>query len=214
MRDKPEALLIVDIQNDFLPGGALAVPKGNEVIPIINSLQTIFSFVIATKDWHPPKHVSFASTHGKRPGESIEVQGIKQELWPDHCVQGSVGAEFSPALHTDKIRRVFYKGINPAIDDYSDFYDNAHIQSTGVGEYLQSEGIETIYFAGLTTEYCVKYSVLDAIKFFGFKTYVILDACRGIELHPGDVANAVDEMRKAGVKIIQSSDLLAQLTQS
>ena len=196
-----KALLIVDVQNDFLPGGTLAVPQGDEIIPIINDLQKALSCVLATKDWHPPNHISFASSHGKKPGEIIEVQGIKQELWPDHCIQGMEGAEFAPALRKDKIDQVFFKGINPLIDSYSAFYDNAHIRSTGLRESLDSLNVNEIYIVGLATDYCVKYSVLDAAK-LGLNIYVILDGCRGIDLKSGDIERAIEEMKAAGAHLI------------
>jgi nicotinamidase/pyrazinamidase len=204
-----KALLIVDVQNDFLPGGALAVPHGDQVIPVINALQQIFSCVIATKDWHPPDHISFASHHGKKVGEIIEVEGLKQELWPDHCVQGTRGAQFAPSLRTDKIQRIFFKGVDPLIDSYSTFYDNAHLRSTGLWEYLQSLGVNEIYIAGLATEYCVKYSVLDASK-LGLKIHVVLDGCRGIDLKAGNTERAIEEMKAAKAQIINSDQLLAQ----
>jgi nicotinamidase/pyrazinamidase len=201
-----KGLLIVDVQNDFLPGGALGVPKGDQIIPIINQLQEIFTCVIATKDWHPPNHISFASNHGKRAGEIIEVKGMKQELWPDHCIQGSYGAEFAPALHTEKIRRVFFKGVDPQIDSYSTFYDNAHLRATGLGEYLQTLGVDEIYIAGLATDYCVKYSALDGRE-MGLKIHVVLDGCRGIDLKEGDIDRAIEEMKAAGVHMVSSDQL-------
>ncbi len=196
-----KALLIVDVQNDFFPGGALRVPDGKPIIPLINRLQESFSCIVATKDWHPPHHISFASTHGKKPGEIVEVGGMKQVLWPDHCVQGTPGAEFSPLLHKEKIDQVFFKGVDPMIDSYSTFYDNAHLRETGLEKYLRERGINEIVLVGLTTEYCVKYSVLDALE-LGFKITVVLDGCRGVELHPGDCARAIEVMRAAGATIV------------
>lgn len=196
-----KALLIVDVQNDFLPGGALAIPEGDQIIPVINELQNDFDTILATKDWHPPNHISFAKQHGKKPGEIIEVEGRKQELWPDHCVQESQGAEFSPDLRTDKIKKVFYKGTDPKIDSYSTFFDNAHLRSTGLGEYLKENHIDELYIVGLATDYCVKYSVLDGSK-LGLKIYVVLDGCRGIDLKPGDIERAIAEMKQAGASII------------
>lgn len=193
-----KALLIVDLQNDFLPGGALAVPDGDQIIPIVNALQREFTTVVATKDWHPPNHVSFASQHGKQPGEVIQVKGGEQILWPDHCVQGSDGAQFHPALETQKIQKVFFKGSDPSIDSYSTFFDNSHLRSTGLEQYLRERGIDEIYIVGLATDYCVKYSSLDGLR-LGFKVHVILDGCRGIELEPGDIEKAIEEMKEAGV---------------
>lgn len=193
-------LLLVDLQNDFLPGGALAVPQGDQIIPLINELQGAFSCIVATKDWHPPHHISFASHHGKKAGERVEIEGRPQELWPDHCVQGTPGAEFPTALHTEKIEKVFFKGTDPHIDSYSAFYDNAHLRSTNLGSYLKALGIKEVYIVGLVTEYCVKYTALDAIE-LGFKTYVIIDACRGIDLQPGTIDRAIQEMQTIGVVI-------------
>jgi len=194
-------LLIVDVQNDFLPGGSLPVHNGDQIIPLINRLQEQFSCVIASKDWHPKNHISFASRHGKKPGETVEIKGVKQTLWPDHCVQESQGAAFSPQLNTQKIQKVFLKGIDPEIDSYSAFYDNAHARSTGLGEYLQTLGIDEVVLVGLTTDYCVRYSAYDALQ-LGFKVTVVVDACRGIDLQPGDCTRAIQELKNSGVKII------------
>lgn len=200
-----KALLIIDVQNDFLPGGALAVPEGNTIIPVINRLQKqdLFSYILATKDWHPASHISFASHHGKNPGECIEVKGFLQELWPDHCVQGSKGADFAPELQTEKIDQIFFKGTDPSIDSYSAFYDNVHLRSTGLGEHLKKLGVDELYLVGVATDYCVKYSVLDAKK-MGFKVYVILDGCRGIVPESG----ALEEMQSVGALLIDSSELI------
>lgn len=199
-----KALLIVDVQNDFLPGGALGIRGSDQILPVINSLIDQFSFVVATKDWHPPEHVSFANTHGKRYGETTLVGEINQELWPQHCVQKTPGSDFSPLLKTKRIRKVFFKGAAKEIDSYSAFYDNGHIHSTGLGEYLINAGVDHIYIVGLATDFCVKYSVLDARK-LGFEVTVILDGCFGIELNPGDIDRAIKEMKKAGAEITQSS---------
>lgn len=208
-----KALLIVDVQKDFIPGGALAVPEGDAVVPIINAVQKAFSCIVATKDWHPVKHISFASSHGKKPGEVVLVRGLKQELWPDHCIQGTDGAEFAPGLQIEKIKKVFFKGTDPLIDSYSTFYDNAHMRTTGLGEYLKGEGVEVVFLAGLATDYCVKYSMLDAQK-LGFKTAIITDACRGIDLREGDVKRAIQEMESAGALMVTSRELLSQAFQS
>lgn len=201
------SLLIVDVQNDFLPGGALAISQGNQIIPVINSIQPLFPLIVAAKDWHPANHISFASIHGKKPGESIEIKGVKQELWPDHCVQGTVGADFSSQLLTQKIQKIFFKGSDPLIDSYSAFYDNAHLHSIGLDIYLQQAGVTDLYIVGLATDYCVKFSTLDGLK-LGFNVFVIVDGCCGIDLKPGDVTNALREMEKAGAKLISSQDLL------
>lgn len=198
-----KALLLVDVQNDFLPGGVLGIEGADQIVPIINSLIDKFACIVATKDWHPNDHISFAKTHGKEPGEVIEVENYRQELWPVHCIQNSSGSEFSPHLRAKKICKVFLKGIDPQIDSYSTFFDNARKRSTGLGEYLKKIGVKELYIAGLATDYCVKYSVLHALE-LGFKVYVILDGCAGIELNPGDIQQAIDEMRAAGAEVIDS----------
>jgi nicotinamidase/pyrazinamidase len=201
------ALVLVDIQNDFIPGGALAVAEGDQVVPVANRMQNAFDLVVATQDWHPANHGSFASQHpGKKPGDVIDLNGIPQVLWPDHCVQGSKGAEFHPRLDTRRVAKVFQKGTDPEIDSYSGFFDNGHLRGTGLAEYLKSAGITDIYIAGLATDYCVKYTALDG-RTLGFNVYLVEDACRGVNLNPGDSATAIDQMRAAGVKVLQSSDL-------
>lgn len=202
------ALLIVDIQNDFLPGGSLAVTGGDDVIPLINQLVIRdFDLIIASKDWHPFDHRSFADTHQLKPGEIILLDGVEQVLWPRHCVQNTRGAEFSTELDASHFKQVFLKGTNKNIDSYSAFFDNGHYQSTGLGEYLKHKEISEIYFAGLTTDYCIKYSVLDAIK-LGFKCNVVIDACRPVNLQLEDEQKAIEEMRKAGAKIITLKQVL------
>jgi nicotinamidase/pyrazinamidase len=202
------ALIIVDLQNDFLPGGALAVPGGEEVIPLANELQRRFDVVLATQDWHPPDHRSFVANHpGKKPGDRIMLDGIEQILWPVHCVRNTRGAEFAPSFDTKRIDHVFHKGIDPRIDSYSTFFDNAHRRSTGLADYLEDRAIKDIYLLGLALDYCVKYSALDARQ-LGLNTHVILDGCRGIDLHPEDVDLALKEMKAAGAAIVQSGKLL------
>ncbi|MFI5391380.1 MAG: bifunctional nicotinamidase/pyrazinamidase [Bacteriovoracales bacterium] len=199
-----KALLVVDIQNDFLLGGALAVPKGDEIIPLINSLMEKFELVFATQDFHPKGHKSFASYYGKKPGDIVPLGKTQQILWPDHCVQGTKGADFSKKLNQKKIIKIFQKGTDPNIDSYSGFFDNDHINSTGLSDYLKSKGITEIYIAGLATDYCVKYTTLDGLK-LGFKMTIIKDACRGINLNPGDVEKTLEELEKKGAKITQSN---------
>jgi nicotinamidase/pyrazinamidase len=183
------------------------VPHGDEVIPLANELQRQFDLVVATKDWHPPDHGSFAANHpGKKPGDRIILDGIEQILWPKHCVQNTHGAEFAPAFDTSRIAHVFHKGIEPNIDSYSTFFDNAHRRHTGLAHYLKERSIEDIYLLGLALDYCVKYSALDARQ-LRLNTHVILDGCRGIDLDPGDVDRALDEMERAGARILKSSDL-------
>jgi nicotinamidase/pyrazinamidase len=201
------ALLVVDIQNDFLPGGALAVPDGDKVIPIANRLVECFDLILATQDWHPANHGSFAANHPNRhPGEIIDLNGIMQVLWPVHCVQGSPGAEFSAQLRTDRFAHVFRKGTDPGIDSYSSFFDNARKRSTGLSGYLQERNVNELFICGLATDYCVKYSALDSIS-SGIRTSVIEDACRGVNLKPDDSTTAIAEMREAGAFIINSAEL-------
>jgi len=202
-----DALVIVDIQNDFLPGGALAVPEGDRVIPVINRIVGQFEVVVTTQDWHPPEHCSFAANHpGTEVGQVIEVDGLEQILWPVHCVQNTPGAALAEGLDTSCVEKVFYKGTDPRIDSYSALYDNAHRRSTGLAEYLKGRGVTDLYLAGLATDYCVKFSALDAVA-DGFRTYVIIDACRAVELNVGDARRAVEEMRRAGVTVLDSNRL-------
>ncbi len=201
------ALILVDIQNDFVPGGALAVAEGDRVVPVANRIQKSFDLVVATQDWHPANHASFASQHrGKKPGDVIDLNGLPQVLWPDHCVQGSKGAEFHPQLDTKRVAKVFQKGVDPEIDSYSGFFDNGHRRGTGLAEDLKSAGVTDVYIAGLATDYCVKYTALDA-RTLGFNVFLVEDACRGVNLNPGDSAQAIDQMRAAGVKVVESESL-------
>ncbi|MCA1567526.1 MAG: nicotinamidase [Acidobacteria bacterium] len=183
------AFIIIDIQNDFCPGGSLAVKEGDRIVPVVNELQKRFALVVATKDWHPAGHSSFAS------------------LWPPHCVQETEGAEFVAGLDTSRVARVFLKGTDMDIDSYSGFFDNEHRRATGLGGYLKERGVTDVAIAGLATDYCVKYSALDAVM-LGFKTTVVADACRGVEVREGDTARALEEMAAAGVRIIESRRLL------
>jgi nicotinamidase/pyrazinamidase len=203
-------LLLVDIQNDFLPGGALAVPGGDQVIPVANALATSFALVVATQDWHPPNHCSFAANHpGRQAGEVIELDGMQQVLWPVHCVQGTPGAELAAALDRSRIAHVVYKGTNPRIDSYSGFFDNGQQQATGLGDYLRQRGVSEVYLAGLATDYCVKFTALDARQ-LGFRTFLVLDGCRGVELRPGDCQRAVDEMASRGVHVVSAGDVASE----
>jgi len=204
------ALILVDIQNDFLPGGALAVSEGDQIVPVVNRLQPRFELIVATQDWHPANHGSFAANHaGKTPGTMIDLNGLPQMLWPVHCVQGTPGAGFAPGLKQTTWARIFPKGTDTGIDSYSGFFDNGHRQATGLGEYLRGQGATDVYLTGLATDYCVKFTALDAVK-LGFRTHLIADACRGVNLQPGDVDRAIAEMRAAGVAITTSEALLAQ----
>jgi len=203
------ALILVDIQNDFIPGGALAVAGGDKVVPVANRIQSAFDLIVGTQDWHPANHGSFASQHaGKKPGDVIDLNGIAQVLWPDHCVQGSRGAEFHRQLDMRRVAAVFQKGVDPEIDSYSGFFDNGHRRGTGLSEYLRSRNVTDIYIAGLATDYCVKFTALDA-RTLGLNVFVIEDACRGVNLNPGDSAAAFDQMRAAGAHLITSDDLVA-----
>ncbi len=201
------ALIIVDVQNDFCPGGALEVPEGDRVVPVINALQPRFGLVVATQDWHPPDHGSFAANHeGKQPGDVIELKGLEQILWPVHCVQHTPGAAFHGDLDLRRISRVFQKGTEPDIDSYSGFFDNGRRKATGLAEYLKDERVGDVYVCGLATDYCVKFTALDAVP-LGFATYVIEDACRGVNLQPDDVAMALDEMRAKGVQVVRADQI-------
>lgn len=203
-----KALILVDLQNDFMSLGALEVAEGNQVVPIANQLLDQFDLVVATQDWHPADHGSFAANHLWRyPGQEIELDGLAQILWPIHCVQESFGAAFAPNLDTSKIHQVFPKGTDPKIDSYSGFFDNGHRQATGMGDYLKEKGVDTVYILGLATDYCVKFTALDAQK-LGFQTYLIADACRGVNLNPGDSEKAIAEMKEVGVQVIHSANLL------
>lgn len=202
------ALVIVDIQNDFLPGGALAVARGDAVIPVIHSLFTLpFSPIVATKDWHPPDHGSFAVNQHRPVGAMVELKGISQVLWPVHCVQNTPGAEFAEELDDSYFDEIFYKGIDPSIDSYSCFFDNGHLHSTGMENYLRKKGVKRLFFAGLATDYCIKYSVLDALS-LGFEPYVVVDGCRGVNLHVEDSHLAFEELEKKGAKLLTSRTLL------
>lgn len=204
-----KAFIVVDLQNDFLPGGSLAVSTGPAIIPPINQLLKLpFDIIIASKDWHPKDHRSFASVHGKKPGEHIQLNQMDQILWPDHCIQNSFGADFSPDLDTQYIQKIFYKGTTRDVDSYSAFFDNAHLKSTGLYEYLKEKKVDDVFIAGLTTEYCVKYSALDALK-LGFKTHVIVDACKAVNLSSEDENKALEEMSKAGVILDRSDQIKA-----
>lgn len=203
-----KALLIVDLQNDFMPGGALGVPGADRIIPLINRLIPAFSLVVASQDWHPQDHVSFAVNHpGKKVGSVIQVKHQLQVLWPVHCVRMTQGAEIVGALHKEAIASLFYKGTDKDIDGYSAFFDNAHLKSTGLFDYLQSRGVDEIYIAGVATDYCVLYSTLDAIE-LGLSVVVIKDACRAINLHPGDEEKALHAMAARGAKLLSSDEVL------
>lgn len=205
----PSALILVDLQNDFAPGGALAVPDGDRVVPVANRLMPHFDIVAASQDWHPTNHASFADNQpGHEIGDVIDLGGMSQILWPVHCVQGTEGAELLSGLDSARIDRVFRKGMDPEVDSYSAFFDNARRSETGLADYLRERGVEDVYLMGLATDYCVKCSVLDACD-LGFNTHLVLDGCRGVERKPKDVETALKDMQHAGAKIVESHDILA-----
>ncbi len=201
-------LILVDIQNDFLPGGALAVPEGDKFIPVANRLQAAFPLVVATQDWHPLNHGSFAANHpGRKPFEQIDLNGLPQTLWPIHCVQANRGRRTGEGFATRAYLEIFHKGTDAGIDSYSGLYDNGHRKSTGLGEWLKAKGVTEVFVCGLATDYCVKFTALDAAQ-LGFKTYFIEDASSGVNLQPDDVKNAIAEMNRAGIATVQSTDVL------
>lgn len=203
-----KALLIIDVQNDFCPGGALEVPDGDQIIPVINALSDTFDVVIQTQDWHPEGHSSFASSHnGKEPFETIEMPYGNQVLWPDHCVQGSDGAEFHPDLETNRSQLIIRKGFRKEIDSYSAFYENDETTTTGLSGYLRERNIDTLYAVGLATDFCVKWSVIDGME-EGFDVFVVKDAIKGIDID-GSVDQAWQEMLDAGAEKVSSEDLLS-----
>ncbi len=201
-----KALLLVDIQNDFIPGGALPVPEGDAIIPVVNALMPHFDLVVATQDWHPQNHGSFASNHpGKNLYEVIDLNGLEQILWPDHCVQGSRGADFAPGLNTNPVEAIFRKGTDPRIDSYSAFFDNGRRKSTALGDFLHGREIDELYVVGLAGEFCVNFTILDAVD-LGFKTYLIEDGTRPLDKEAFEKAKV--NMQEKGVQIIGSSTIL------
>jgi nicotinamidase/pyrazinamidase len=207
IRIRPDdVLLVIDVQNDFCPGGNLAVPHGDEVVPIINHLSQYFENTILTQDWHPPGHASFASSHpGRHPYELIELSYGSQVLWPDHCVQTTDGAAFHADLALARAALVIRKGFHPGIDSYSAFYENDHTTPTGLAGYLRERGLARVFIVGLAFDFCVRYSAEDACA-AGFTTFVVGDACRGIDLD-GSMAKARDSMAARGCRLIASGDL-------
>ena len=200
-----KTLILVDVQNDFTAGGALEVPGGDGIIEPINRIQERFELVIATQDWHPPDHASFASNHkGKEPFDVIDLHGIEQTLWPDHCVQGSKGAQFHPGLETNRIEAIFRKGMAREIDSYSGFYDNGHQRTTGLTGYLREKGAENLYFGGLAADICVYFTIRDALD-EGFTATLIEDAA--CPLDGEDYEGKKRELWEQGVDIIGSEEL-------
>ena len=205
------ALLLIDIQNDFLPGGALAVTEGDKVIPVANALSArgdLFPVVVMTQDWHPASHRSFASNNGVAVGSVGELEGLPQVMWPDHCVQGTLGAEFDTRLDVRNVAHITRKGQDPAVDSYSGFFDNGRRHATDLADYLRERGVDEVFVLGLATDYCVKWTALDAVS-LGFVTHVVVDGCRGVALSPEDIPKAFEEMLAAGVTMVASRDVLA-----
>lgn len=202
-----KALILVDIQNDFMPFGSLPVADGDAVVPVANALMPRFSLVVATQDWHPPTHGSFASNHpGTSPGDVIELGSVEQVLWPDHCVQGTPGASFHSALEVARIDQVVRKGTDLSIDSYSGFFDNDERSATGLGDLLARQAVDEIVVLGLATDYCVRATVTDAIG-LGFGVTVVADGCRAVDLSPGDGERALAAMRTEGARILTSREV-------
>jgi nicotinamidase/pyrazinamidase len=203
-----KTLVLIDVQNDFMPGGPLEVPEGNLIIPVINNCLGYFDLVVATQDWHPKNHKSFASDHlNKKPFDRIILNGIHQTLWPDHCIQGTKGAKLHEDIHSERIAAIFRKGMDTEVDSYSGFYDNNHQLSTGLSGYLKEKGVSEIYFCGLAADICVYYSILDAVL-EGFSATLIEDASR--PLYPEKFDDIKCEIAKQGVLIITSEDILTR----
>ena len=201
------ALLIVDVQIDFCPGGALPVPEGDQVVVPINRLAPIFGVVVATQDWHPAGHVSFASTHpGRAPFDSIDIGDTRQTLWPDHCVAGSPGAALHPALDLTPIDLILRKGTTPQLDSYSGFLENDHRTTTGLAGYLRERSVRSVYVVGLAADVCVRHTAVDAVE-LGFRTFVVTDATRAVDQPPGNYETSLAVMRSAGITLISSSEI-------
>lgn len=200
-RSSDTALIVIDVQNDFCSGGALAVADGEQVVPVINAMMADFDVVVLTQDWHPSDHISFAGNHDDaEPFSTVALAYGEQTLWPAHCVQGSAGADFHPGLRTDAAQMVVRKGFRPEVDSYSAFFENDHDTVTGLHGYLSNRGISRVVMGGLATDFCVAWSAIDAAR-LGLDTTVVLDACRAIDLD-GSLDSQVKAMRGAGVKVI------------
>ena len=197
-----DVLLVIDVQNDFCPGGALAVNEGDQIVPLVNRLMDTFSHSVLTQDWHPPGHSSFASSHGSAPFSTMQMPYGAQTLWPDHCMQGTQGAQFHPDLNVNRAELIVRKGFRPAIDSYSAFYENDRQTATGLAGYLRERGFRRIFMVGLATDYCVAWSALDGRQ-QGFEVVVLEDACRAIDLE-GSLGQAKANMRTAGIEIKRS----------
>lgn len=203
--EQHDALLIIDVQNDFCPGGALAVPEGDQVVEVINNLAPKFQTIVLTQDWHPAGHASFASSHNAEPFSTTTLHYGEQTLWPDHCVQGSDGAKFHSHLQSDGAALVIRKGMHPGIDSYSAFFENDQTTTTGLSGYLRQLGIKRIFCAGLAFDFCVRFTAEDAVR-ENFKTVVIEDACRAINMD-GSADATRESFSKLGVTLLQSTDL-------
>ena len=203
-----KALILVDIQNDFVPGGALAVPEGDAVVAVANALMDHVDLIVATQDWHPENHGSFVSRHQNHAvGDVVDLNGVDQVVWPDHCVENTAGAAFVEGLNIDRIHHVVKKGIDPGIDSYSGFFDNGHKRATGLQQYLKEHEVTELILVGLATDYCVKFTALDARK-LGFGVTLVMDGIRGVDLQPGDCDEAIEEMRSAGVVTARADALM------
>jgi nicotinamidase/pyrazinamidase len=203
-------LIVVDAQYDFCPGGALPVKEGHLIIPLINRLRELFSVVVFTQDWHPEDHISFASNHNKKVGEVIQVKGTVQVLWPDHCVQNTKGARLREELDVKADDFIVQKGTDPKVDSYSGFFDNQRVHKTPLDCYLQERRCQHLYITGLATDYCVKFTVLDALS-LGYRVTLVRNATRGVDLNPGDVDMAFKEMREKGAQIVNSDEVIKAL---
>jgi nicotinamidase/pyrazinamidase len=200
-KSKTRTLIVVDMQNDFVPGGALAVPGGDEVVPVINRLIEDYPIVVATKDWHPKGHCSFASSHPRyKVGDRVQLEVGSQLLWPDHCVQGTTGAEFVAGLTTKKFRKVFQKGTQVEIDSYSGMFDNGNLRETGLRPFLVENQVKEVYVVGLATDYTVKFTAVDCRR-QGLDVTVLLEGCRSLEVKPGDTEKAIREMKSIGIHV-------------
>jgi len=204
---RKSVLVVVDVQNDFCPGGSLPVRGGDEIVGTINRVSPSFAYVVATKDWHPADHVSFASNHpGGKPFETADAGGVVQTLWPDHCVRGTSGAEFHPGLDTRPFSCVLHKGTRNSLDSYSAFFENDRKTPTGLDYLLRGLGFGTVFLCGLATDVCVFFSAMDSVG-LGYETYLIEDASRGVDLPPGSVRKAVESLASAGVRVVSSAEL-------
>lgn len=201
-----QALLIVDLQNDFLPDGALGVPCGDQIIPVINQLMNEFHLVVASLDWHPKSHMSFASTWKKEVGQRIQTDSGEQVLWPDHCIQNTTGSAFPKEFNQDKVNQVFYKGVDRDVDSYSIFFDQKQKPASEIYSYLSKMGVKNLFIAGLATDYCVLQTALDAKK-LGFNVFVIKEGCRAVNLSPDDESQAYQKMKKHNISVIEFSHL-------